>query len=257
MTSVIMPKVTIGDLGCSGVDVAKWRAANTVKLAKDKVNRWIVCRNIDDNPDENTLKKSLVGFFSKTFEREITDAASQIVDLYNVGPADDIRIIRATREPITGFKDSQTWQRREKLPEGPIPFMKSGNVIYLEVVFNYRGALEEVSWPVAKRGLTSVIGPESFTYCPVEADWLLLETAVPTIPAPPKQTLGTKVEEKTKEAATGFLSMWMGWLLLTGAASCAAVYLYGKFKMGGGTAGTVERFVADKQWTRRTRVSPQ
>lgn len=213
-----------------GLEVDKWRQANTVKLVKDRVNRWIVARNIDDNPDENKLKTSLVAFFAKIFEREISDYASQVVGLSNVGPADDIRIIRASREPIYGFKDAKTLQTREKLPLGPLPFLRSGPVIYLEVVFNYRGVLEQVSWPVAKRGVSSLIGPESFTYCPLQADWLLLETAEATVEAPPKKSLGTVASEKAKEAAQAAFDAWTRYLLITGAALFGGLWLFSYLK---------------------------
>lgn len=189
-------RVRVGALGCPGLNVDEWRAANAVRLHPGMVNRWLIARELDSNPNETVIKNQLVAFFAKSFEREISDYASQVLGFSNVGPCDNIQLVKASRDPI----NFPSTQRREQLPQGPLPLLKATNVLYMDVTFNYRGSLEWTAWPTAKLGPVAKVGPSGYEFCPVDADCILLAAADPVSLAPPKRSAGTMAQQVTQSA---------------------------------------------------------
>lgn len=217
-------RTRIGALGCPGLDVDAWRAANAVRLHSGMVNRWLIAREIDSNPNEGVIRNQLIAFFAKSFEREIGDYASQVLGLHNVGPCDNITLTRASRDPIE-FPASQ---RREQLPKGPLPLLKTTNVLYLDVVFNYRGALEWIPWPAAKLGPVAKVGPSGYEFCPVDADAILIAAAEPVSTAPPKVSAGTVAVE----AAKSTVKVSMVYAIVTAVALGGIIYAIKKVRLG-------------------------
>lgn len=177
------PGPVFGDLGCFGIDTDEWREKNRVELFRGKVNRWILARTMRDNPSPSDVEGTLVAVFTKWFDGSPLDPAfSKLLPEGNVaGVTDGIRIIKAAREPMT-FSDPK--QRRETLTH--VPTVNGANgVLFLEVEFNYRGLPDTLPWPV--RTAPGVLGSlASRVNCPVDADWMLVETAEPVKEAPPK-----------------------------------------------------------------------
>jgi hypothetical protein len=178
--------VVFGDLGCPDIDTDEWREQNRVKLFGGKVNRWILARTLRDNPSPSDLEGTLVAVMTKWFDGSPLDPAfSKLLPDGNVaGVTDGIRIVRTSKTPI-GF--SVPAERRESLTSIPT-VNPEGGVVLLEVEFNYRGLPDSLPWPV--RTAPGMLGSLTSTVnCPVNADWMLVETAEPVKEAPPKPDL--------------------------------------------------------------------
>jgi hypothetical protein len=172
---------TIGDLGCSDVDVEAWEKENRAPLFPNKVNRWVLVRTLRDNPTPDDLKATLAATFSKWFDGTPFDAALPSEGTTRSANADLIKLEHISKERLSFL---QTARRREQLP-GVLPTLKAGEVVWLEVSFAYRGQLVDMPWPV-RTGAAVQLAKSA--RCPVEADWMLDSAAVPTVDAPPEKS---------------------------------------------------------------------
>ena len=214
---------TIGDLGCPGIDVDKWRDENRAPLFPAKVNRWILVRTTRDDPTPDDLKNTLAATFERWFAGTPLDPALPFNGTTRSAAADLIRLERVSTERLTL---AQTMRRREDLP-GLSPSLAPGGVVWLEVSFAYRGQLLSMPWPV-RTG--AEIQLRSHAECPVDTDWMLDSVAFPTMGAPAEMssadkagaTLGdvaSKGGSAVSSAAGKALdSLWMPLLLVGGGA---------------------------------------
>jgi hypothetical protein len=176
---------TIGDLGCTGIDVEQWLRENRVPLFPGKVNRWILVRTLRDNPTPDDLKTTLAATFVKWFDGTPFDPVLPSDGTTRSANADLIKLERVSKERLSF---PQTARRREQLP-GVLPTVQPGQIVWLEVSFAYRGHLEDMPWPVRTGAAVQL---KSSAQCPVGADWILDSAAVPTADAPPEKSSGEK-----------------------------------------------------------------
>jgi hypothetical protein len=185
---------TIGDLGCAGVDVDEWRKQNRVPLFPNKVNRWVLVRTLRDDPTPDDLKNTLAATFSKWFAGMPFDAALPSKGTTRSATADLIKLEHVSKERLSF---PQNARRREELP-GILPRVRSGEVVWLEVSFAYRGQLVDMPWPVRAGAAVQL---QSSANCPVDADWMLDAAAVPTVDAPPEKSSSEKAGETITDTA--------------------------------------------------------
>jgi hypothetical protein len=185
---------TIGDLGCTGVDVDDWRKQNRVPLFPNKVNRWILVRTLRDNPTPDQLKDTLAATFSKWFSGTPLDPVLTSKGTTRSATADLIKLERVSRERLS-FQASA--RRREELP-GLFPTVRPGDVVWLEVSFAYRGQTPDLPWPVRTGAAVQL---QSSANCPVDADWILDAAAVPTADAPPEKSSSEKAADAVSDTA--------------------------------------------------------
>jgi len=184
----------IGDLGCTNVDVDKWRLENRVPLFRGKVNRWILVRTLRDNPSADDLKSTLAATFMKWFEGTTLDPALVFRGTTRSATADLIKLERVSKERLS-FPN--TASRREDLP-GVVPTVRSGDYVWIEVSFAYRGQQNDMPWPVRTGAMVQL---KSSAECPVDADWILDSAAQPTEDAPPEMSSGSKAWEVISNTA--------------------------------------------------------
>lgn len=185
---------TVGDLGCSDVDVDAWEQENRAPLFPNKVNRWVLVRTLRDNPTPDDLKTTLAATFSKWFNGTPFDAALPSDNTTRSANADLIKLERVSKERLSF---PQSARRREQLP-GILPTLKPGEIVWLEVSFAYRGQLVDMPWPVRTGAAVQL---KSSARCPVEADWMLDSAAVPTVDAPPEKSSTDKAGDALGGAA--------------------------------------------------------
>ena len=185
---------TVGDVGCSDVDVDAWEKENRAPLFPNKVNRWVLVRTLRDNPTPDDLKTTLAATFSKWFDGTPFDAALPSDNTTRSANADLIKLERVSKERLSF---PQSARRREQLP-GILPTLKPGEIVWLEVSFAYRGQLVDMPWPVRTGAAVQL---KSSARCPVEADWMLDSAAVPTVDAPPEKSSTDKAGDALGGAA--------------------------------------------------------
>lgn len=185
---------TVGDLGCPEVDVDEWQRQNRVPLFPGKVNRWILVRTLRDNPTPDELKDTLAATFSKWFGGMPFDPVLPSKGTTRSATADLIKLERVSKERLAFPRPAR---RREELPGIP-PTVRSGEFVWLEVSFAYRGQLMDMPWPVR---VGAAVQLQSSANCPVAADWILDSTAVPTVDAPPEKSSTEKAGEALSDTA--------------------------------------------------------
>jgi hypothetical protein len=215
--------INVGDLGCPGIDVDKWREDNRAPLFPAKINRWILVRTTRDDPTPDDLKNTLAATFERWFAGTPLDPALPFNGTTRSGAADLIRLERVSKDRLTF---DQPVRRREELP-GMTPSVVAGGVVWLEVTFAYRGQLLSMPWPVRTGAAVQLT---SQAECPVGADWMLDTVAFPAVAAPPEMSstekAGTALGDtasKAGAAASGAAakvldSLWTPLLLLAGGA---------------------------------------
>ena len=141
--------------------------------------------------------------------------------------------MRANRERM----EFPAKEMREKLPGPTLPLIKATNVLYLDDQFNYRGKIERLPWPCAKKStVIAAAVPSGYDYCPLDADWILLAAAEPVSVAPPKTSAGTILQTKVDDAKSA-ARMGIGlYMMYLGVSIVGATYLFkylGKTLAGG------------------------
>ena len=185
---------TVGDLGCPGIDVEAWQKGNRAPLFPGKVNRWVLVRTLRDNPTPDDLKETLAATFSKWFSGTPFDPVLPSDGTTRSATADLIKLERVSKERLSF---PQAARRREELP-GLLPTLRSGEVVWLEVSFAYRGQLVDMPWPVRTGAAVQL---DTSARCPTGADWMLDSAAVPTTDAPPEKSSSDKAGEALGGAA--------------------------------------------------------
>jgi hypothetical protein len=223
--------VRVGDLGCAGIDVEKWRAENRVPLFPNKMNRWLLVRTLRDRPDPDDVKHTLLAVFNKWFEGSPIDPVLSSSG-GAPGPVDNVVIVKSSNSP---FSLSDVAKRRESLSTLPTANGSHG-LLYLEVHFAYRALTSSMPWPVRTAPGLIGVGLASSAECPINADWMLLEAGKPLVQAPPEVPMTSVLAGKTGEvlkvaaetaagAAESLLAPLFWPLVIGGAAFGAYVYL--------------------------------
>jgi len=215
--------ITVGDLGCPGVDVEKWRAENRAPLFPGKVNRWLLVRTTRDDPTPDDLKNTLAATFERWFSGTPLDPAFPFDGTTRSGAADLIRLERVSKERLNLAHPAR---RFEELP-GQLPSVASGDLVWLEVTFAYRGQLLSMPWPVRTGAAVQL---SSQADCPVGADWMLAAAAFPEVGAPEEMSSADKAGKALGDTAAtagnvasgaagkALDSLWMPLLLIAGGA---------------------------------------
>jgi hypothetical protein len=220
---------TIGDLGCPGVDLAKWKAANQIPIYPGKINTWVLVRTLRDAPDEDVLRTTLYAVFNKWFEGDPFDPAfsyfTENTEGGEAGPTDHIKILQSSSDPILLSPAVIT---RERMP-GPMPSLNAeGGLLYLRVEFAYRGLKKSMPWPVRTAPGLVGVALKSSSECIWSVDWMLDEVGPAGAEAPKEvdiaeaaarksgEILGRVISSTVVPAITGLLSGFSGPLLLAG-----------------------------------------
>lgn len=223
----------VGDLGCSGIDVEKWRANNRAPLYPGKMNRWLLVRTLRDKPDADDVRHTLLAVFNKWFEGSPVDPALETAEGGRAGPVDNINIIRISKSPISLTNISR---RREQLKTLPT-VNGEGGVLYVEVHFACRALVENMPWPVRTAPGWSGAQLAASAMCPINADWMLSEVGAPELEAPPERPLYDVLAGKTGEVLR---DVGEG---AAGAASSLLAPLFWPLVLGGAAFGAYVHFI--------------
>ncbi len=186
----------IGDLNCPAIDIDTFQAICRAPLFPGHVNRWVLVRTLSDEPDDETLRRSVAAVFAQWFKSSsewgwLIDAAVEYKGTTSAGHADLIRIVRTSRESISW---TPTVARRDDLLI--LPFIH-GTPIWIAVEFAYRGTASDMPWPVHKvPPMWLPINP----WCPVGADWILDSVGEAVDVAPPAMSASEKAREAFGDA---------------------------------------------------------
>lgn len=178
----------------------EWEKKNRAKVHHDQLNRWVFI-----------VSRELAGSDADV-ERYVRGAVKRL----ERGSADDVRLIRTSATRITPKGGAE--QRRETIPQGPIPFAPPGPVTWAEVEFAWRSATPDVSWPAERfaAGLLPVNDP-------LQAQILLDSVGKPAGKAKPPQSpieealddvLEEAVETPARTVATVGVLLGLGWLFV-------------------------------------------
>lgn len=201
----------IGDLGCMGVDLEKFRASNRVPMFRNEWNRWIFLRTTRDNPDDATITATLRatlyrlnkensdwGSADLMFETVIPDGPRAGQRTVRVGHCDYLHVTKISQTPISFPRDA--WPRllpAKALPArresvDPVPTLSTTRAVWVECAFVWRGTAASLPWPVFTGGPDLLPLPtlRSTQQCPIDADWILSDCALPpkNEPAPLEKT---------------------------------------------------------------------
>lgn len=157
------------------VDAGEWEKSNRVQLFPEKLQRWVIALAVDGTESRDDIARIARKFMGNVFSRGVPALGSDI------GTATDFQILDVTSQQ-PGMPDPT--QTREGLD--PIPFLKPGPVAFVIVEFAWRGPASEMPWPATRLvGFGRLHGVNSF--CPLDANALLVATKNLQQPAPPRQ----------------------------------------------------------------------
>lgn len=210
----------IGDFGCMGVDLAKFRADNQCPLFRGKWNRWIFLRTTRDNPDDATINATLRavmyrlnkensewGSSDLMVETTIPDGPRAGQKTVRVGHCDYLHTTKISHSAIDFPRD--LWPRL--LPAGrlparresvdPVPTLSTKQAVWVECAFVWRGTAPSIPWPVFTGGpaLLPVPTLRATQQCPIDADWILSGCAMPPAEIAPAEK--TPIEKGGGELA--------------------------------------------------------
>jgi hypothetical protein len=228
----------IGDLGCMGVDLAKFRAENQCPLYRGQWNRWIFLRTTRDNPDDATIVATLRATLLKLnkensewggadllFETTIPDGPRAGTKTVRVGHCDYLHVTKISRTRIDFPRE--LWPRllpAGKLPArresvDPVPTLSTRDAVYVECAFVWRGTAQAIPWPVLTQSIV-----RATQQCPIDADWILSSCALPPAETPPAEK--TALEKGGTELANVIPPLALGGgLMAVGALAAVAALI--------------------------------
>jgi hypothetical protein len=225
----------LSDLGCTGVDLEKFRADNRAPVFRNQWNRWILMRTTRDNPSDRDAETTLRAAFHKwnagdvqwgpldvVIETPIPDGPRKGTPSVRVGNCDYLHVNRVSQAQL--FFPREEWARllpANKLPArrescDPVPTLSTPKALFIEASFVWRGSAESVPWPVLSE---SVFRPAQA--CIHGADWILDSCALPPSvePAPTELT----ATQKGVDVALPSLGLGAGLVALGAVATLAAL----------------------------------
>ena len=108
---------------------------------------------------------------------------------------------------------------------GVLPTVRSGDYVWIEVSFAYRGEPTDMPWPVRTGAMVQL---QSSAECPVDADWILDSAAQPSEDAPPEMSSTGKAWEVISNTAddvgTGALKLLWPPLAVVGASLLLLIF---------------------------------
>jgi len=192
----------VGDVGCTGIDLDAWKAANRVKLYPGQRIRWILARSIDDKMSLGDIREQVEGsayttasVFRKWFNYlglqpgDLTETEAGNIDnlkVLGIGSREDM--ITASRTPtlIDGKIAVAGLGIAQKAEEMPGPILVRQPKIYVFVEFIYRGTQSSMPWPMYNDALLAR------KWCPVDAQWglsITLTQGQDAVNVPPETSL--------------------------------------------------------------------
>jgi hypothetical protein len=219
-----------GALGCGadvGFDLAKFQATQRAPLFTNQWNRWVLARTTRDNPDDDTVRRTLIAVFKKwssAYDLEwgpaevlgdwtITDGPRAGHLTHRIGHFDLIdvqKIDRSKDAPMLPLAQVAPMPPPSKLRAtrgsvDPLPMLSTSTAIWVVVDFVYRGSGQSMPWPIWNDA--------SWQHgCPWGADWIAWDISRPlTEAAPTAKTAagkaGATVEKLVPPIALGGLAL--------------------------------------------------
>jgi hypothetical protein len=186
-------RFSVGDLGCTGVDVDAFKRTCRAPLNPGGWNRWLLWRTTRDEASALDVERSTYAVFGKWFE--LVEGPDKVSLPGNgTGKVDNLKI------RIVPWDWSAPWRpvaRREDCT--PLPTIAGIGAIGVMVEFVFRGTSRHMPWPVHK---AQIIGP----WCPINADWILARAYEPPADAAPaERTAREELAEGVGKVASALL----------------------------------------------------
>lgn len=172
----------LGDIGCLGVDIAKWNNTNKVPLFPDAHNTWVIkVRSKSYSGAELTeeVKSIFEGrWFSSGLSTmyggpDVGRAEIQSIRVLNVSQPSEIMSMYPA--PLTAVWNTS----------GPqLDWQDKGAEAYVEVRFVYRGSLREMFWPRTVSGYF-----QASWYCPKDTEFGVYTVYAPSYKDVPAENL--------------------------------------------------------------------
>jgi len=165
-----MGGVGVGDVGCVGIDLDAWKAANRVKLYPGQRIRWIFAKATDDKASLDDTVAQAEGSFgtASVFQKWFDPVALLPGDLTETeaGKIDNLKVLGiGTREAMIAAGQSSGLIIAQKAEDIPGPISVRTPKIYVLVEFVYRGTQSSMPWPVYDDATFAR------KWCPKEALW--------------------------------------------------------------------------------------
>lgn len=119
-------------MALSSEKLEKWEAANRAPVFPGRLNRWVFIVSKASAESDSELERYARGAVKRLGDR-VTDS---------------FRLVRTSGSHIAPA--GGVVQRRESLPELPIPFVQPGPVSWVEVEFAWRAPATSVPWVVER-----------------------------------------------------------------------------------------------------------
>jgi len=228
----------LGDVGCSGIDLAKWKATNRVKLYPGQRIRWIFARSTDDKASLDDIRAQAEGSFgtASVFQKWFDPVALLPGDYTETeaGKIDNLKVLGiGTRDAMITAGQTAGLVIAQKAEDMPGPILVRLPKVYVLVEFIYRGTQNSMPWPVYD---DAVIARK---WCPTEAQWGLsiafgqgkdaavvpkettLSNPSTYTPLPSSETIAKKADELAEAAKA--LPKAINWALIAGAVAVVVV----------------------------------
>jgi hypothetical protein len=166
------------------VDIVKFKDTYRIPLYPGKWNVWLVRRTIRDDPSESWVKTS----FWNVLNFKWLNKNPSVVPVYtgaieekpqSWGGSFDHLSVTVSPAP----QDLAKFSPVASISSHAVPVTINGKFEYVLVAFVYRGASQDMAWPVWQ----TAIGQFFNNWCPEGADWAV-DTVYdpPNIPVPPE-----------------------------------------------------------------------
>lgn len=194
------PAHQVGQLiGCS-VDASAWVAHCEVPLFPGQWNEWLLVRQVDDDPEVQSLPRRARNALRFWFRESaalpgFSMGHAEGVEAAHIGSGTggiagaEVTARALAERPIASTLSTRCGLMFEGEPVG----IEGQGWAMMRVKFVYRGARGSMGWPAAREATRlPVLVPDTLTgtWCPVNADWMLVAALEPdrerAVPAPEK-----------------------------------------------------------------------
>lgn len=156
------------------VDAGEWEKRNRVNLFPGLLQRWVIGFAVSGEESAESMGIMARAFMNHVFSRGVPRFTGDI------GAATDFKILDVSS---TAPGTPEATQSRESLD--PIPFLKPGPAAFVTVEFAWRGPAAEMPWPVTRLVGGRLHGVN--TFCPLDANAMLMATKNLEVQAPPRK----------------------------------------------------------------------